>query len=160
MPKRLNTHPHATVAGFKSAAELGLRRPYWHGLITTLTMLESGAVQFVRDPYAFVGPMLGFNMSAIWEESECGSLGCIQGWGMHFAGLKHVEGYLLTATQEQKTAHARLVMPNGWSCAYVADYYTPELGAKALRSYLETGAANWPSVAFLLHGPEGDAIFQ
>lgn len=119
---------------FKTAKELGLTKKGLEAYIKTLRMLESG--ELVYTPQGHFVPN-GFNMATVWvEEASCGSIGCIIGWAQHLAGPNQM--YLRRET-DSKSAMDHLAMPPNWG----SGQYTVDQAAKALRSFLVTGEADW-----------------
>lgn len=130
---------------FKTAADLGITDPELDALIKVLGMLERGEI-----------PDRAFTMRQFrptWSDraqdiaKECGTIGCLCGWANFVSGgeafLQAVTGRLSFPTEAihdlfaiQRDEDDRLI-PRIWRDA------TIESAAIALRSYLNTGKANW-----------------
>ncbi len=128
---------------FKTARQLGLRQKYYNGLLEVLAKLEAGWFDMVPARIQRIDTPRGFSMSTLWQTSECGSVGCISGWGLMF-GYGFVDCQedgttLYSASNRQYDAHDRLMCPPQWG----QGKYTPAQSAQALRTYLETGSPDW-----------------
>ncbi len=119
---------------FKSAEELGLTEKGYRGLIKVLGMLEREELVHSPEPYRSRIPN-GFNMRACWNESACGTVGCIGGWAGFYNNRGWVAGNVLPG---EANLH-ELFCPIG----YDRSNYTVEQAAHALRTYLVTGHAEW-----------------
>jgi hypothetical protein len=128
---------------FKSAADLGLTDQEHSALITTLGMMERGEIKFFdvrmddaldRRGKEFSGL---FNLSMWADEFSCETVACI-------GGTAELVGKLPRDSINDKcdilSDLYELCYPKG-NIEY--EKVTVEQAAKALRSYLTTGKANW-----------------
>lgn len=121
---------------FKTAADLGISDKEHQALVSVLGMLERGELRTTRN---FLDPNIpnGFNMAIIGKQTECGTVGCILGWCRHIGG-KHLfsfngftvgtPGVLELFMFGDQRRHRPV---------------TTDQAARATRSYLSTGEANW-----------------
>jgi hypothetical protein len=128
---------------FLPASTLGIEASERDALIKSLDVLESGTIA-ARPPHAkYVGltsvgytPRL-FDMSLVVWDSDCGTACCILGlarWVMKDQNI------LNGAVYPDHSANSLLFPVNGITCT------DPKKGARALRSYLETGDPKWAEV--------------
>lgn len=127
---------------FLTSEELRLTEVGHRGLIETLRGLEDGTIRHVPinkrqnhdnglSGYPITRPV-GINMCRIKFETDCGSVCCVGGWMMYFAGTREIAvNYSINL--------ARLFMPPHW---YIGNYDEVQV-ARAVRSFLETGEADW-----------------
>lgn len=118
---------------FKTSAELGHTDEELAAHITILGMLDRGELIHAHQ-WANIDN--GFNMRVLRNESDCGTVCCIQGW-VNFlipAGAKRT-------THGGDSAHGRLIMPPGGADEWAK--ITTSQAANALRNYLTTGEARW-----------------
>lgn len=111
---------------FMSATDLGITEEQHAALVKTLGFFERGEVPSDR-----------FHMDFWILHAQCGTVHCIGGWAERFAGDAIFLG------KERPDALQKLFYPmedSGASCTDTAQ------GAHALRNYLTTGEADWPSV--------------
>lgn len=122
---------------FKTPEELGVTEKGYVGLLKVLRMLESGELVWTP-PYSPIPN--GFNMARCWEEHTCGTIGCIGGYAGWYpgwypnainTGISHGGG--------KGNSLGKLFSPPNWG----SGHYTVDQAAKALRSYLVTGEADW-----------------
>lgn len=127
---------------FLTPEELHLTEAGHRGLVETLRGLGDGTIRYVpinKQPnhddglsgYPITRPV-GINMCEIKFETDCGSVCCVGGWTMYFAGTREIGTNFSTNL-------ARLFMPPRW---YEGDYDEVQM-ARAVRSFLETGEADW-----------------
>lgn len=118
---------------FKTAEELGLTDKGLVAMTQVLRMLESGELVWTPQGH-FIHK--GFNMSPVWDEKpDCGTVGCIAGWSNHLAGRECV---WINHSPAQRQRVLNLIMP-----PQPRNQYTVDQAAKALRSFLVTGEADW-----------------
>jgi hypothetical protein len=127
----------------KTAEELGLEGAFYNGLVKLLGLLKEGQLP---------GRM---NMGVVLKLSrECGTVGCILGWGAFLGGMcisgnGQIQdnivfdevGYDLAAN------FASLVTPHCWT----KNPYTEDEITHALETYLYTGMPEWPSREVVLY---------
>lgn len=137
------------MQNFKSADDLGLTEPQLSALQKTLVMLETDKLthgpydQFIDDNLE-VGNALHrsftghFNMATWQADYECGSACCIGGTAEVVGGLRPKE--LFRAAEGDTPLHTLFGLDRSrpW-----LSKITPQQAARALRSYLTTGAADW-----------------
>lgn len=116
---------------FKSARELGIGLKLHDGLCQTLKAFERGELKWT--PLNQATPN-GFNMSREWEQNRCGTIGCILGWAIHFAGIPHP---YQNGRRTPELDH--LYNPHQLCLRDI----TLQQAEHALRSYLATGHADW-----------------
>ena len=128
---------------FKSAADLGLTDQEHSALITTLGMMERGEIKFfdvskcedIGHGTEFTGL---FNLGEWAEKYTCGTVACI-------GGTAELVGKLPRNSINDKCDILSdlddLCYPAFTGAIYNST--TVEQAAKALRSYLTTGKANW-----------------
>lgn len=115
---------------FKTPEELNLTEKGYVGLLKVLRMLESGELAWTNGAHV----PNGFNMTTTWVENECGTVGCIGGW----AGFYNKDGWVPGMTLTAKST--------GLFCPANAgpwETITVDRAAKAVRSFLVTGEADW-----------------
>lgn len=126
---------------FKSTADLGLSDDEYAALVTTLGMLERGELVHVRisdqptfrhDASGFTGH---FNMGEWQEGFHCGTVCCIGGTAEL---IGQVEFNIC-----DNHALEELFYPTALTPRHLWDDITIEQAARALRSFLTTGHANW-----------------
>lgn len=128
------------MQNFKSAVDLGISEPQRDALQKTLVLLETGKLKFApaglspdNSSSEFTGH---FNMQWFNKRDECGTVCCICGTAeligdVEFGPLKY----------ELNDLNA-LFFGDGKTSVPLYDI-RPEQAARALRSYLTTGDANW-----------------
>ena len=128
----------------KSAIDLGLTPEQFNALEKTLEAMESGQMRHVPDAdtsffnfgneHKFSGQ---FNMN-IWREgNKCGTVACIGGTAEILGGIVFDESTIPENL-------VRLFYPQDNARDYAS--ITVAQAARALRNYLETGAARWDEV--------------
>lgn len=138
------------MQNFKTADELMLTERQFAALTKTLVLLETDALKHVElfdndfpaSPDARDGEFTGhFNMNGWNLQKTCGTVCCI-------GGTAELVGGLL----QNELAHAAGLNPKLWSLFYpdALGFYdwnniAPSQAARALRSYLTTGDADWRS---------------
>lgn len=143
------TEKRGPEPGFMTAEKLGLKKAYYAGLCQLLPLLEDEGSCLAWKPGAMSDGRkirgAAFDMSGIIQKHECGTVGCIMGWGMLLGSpndLNCLKNVLRTnASRLQQVQHSRLTSPFGWSTR--PDYYDKKKCGKALRSYLTTGTPEW-----------------
>lgn len=124
-----------------TSEQLGIPEEWRSALAEVLVMLESGELRHIPksdfdrcQPYGSARPKW-FNMSA-WN---CGSVCCIGG------AAEIVGGFMF---KDHHESLANLFYPDIDNEPFLTSYdaITPEQAARALRNYLETGAARWAEV--------------
>lgn len=121
----------------KSPADLKITKQGHAALIQVLGMLERGELIFV--PKGARRIPNGFNMQTIWDEEECGSVGCIKGWCQQVAQDEKLFGGELGLGPR---ALNELFM----YCDCRRGTVTVDQAACALRNYLALGEACWDEV--------------
>lgn len=117
---------------FKSAEELMISEDERNALIQVLGMLERN--ELVHCNPWHTSRRNGFNMGIVWEEDDCGSIGCIYGWA---TALNKSATFL-----DPPPAVLKLFM---FGDARRFDMPTEE-AAMGLRNFLTAGSANWDEV--------------
>lgn len=125
---------------FQSAEDLDISEAEKDALIKTLVLMETGKLTHApigAGYYPDTGPFTGqFNMIHWNSAHRCGTVACIGGTAELVGGVSFRE----TAAGVNEQLY-RLFMPDlpeeQWNGI------TPAQGARALRSYLTTGEANW-----------------
>jgi hypothetical protein len=130
---------------FKSATDLKLTKQEYNALVTTLGMMERGEIKHVitnedeeKGDYGTEFSAL-FNLASWASRFECGTVACIGGTAELIGKLKPYAisdkcGWYDMSDLDE------LCYPKG-DIEY--EKVTVEQAAKALRSYLTTGKANW-----------------
>jgi hypothetical protein len=153
----------STTDKFKSAEELGFTsKSYYRALIKVLYMLENNEFEWVTYCKISEGKSKkGFSMATTlvkttpygYTESNnalnCGTVGCIAGWAAFFdeniqmkpqSTMLMIPNIVAEADDPSRAvAWSNLITPNGWK---FRDYSLSQ-AAHALRTYLETGMADW-----------------
>ena len=128
---------------FMSAADLKLPGAEYQALITTLGMMERGEIRYVDvDIHDLVDDEVGafsglFNLAQWAGNFSCGTVACIGGTAELVGNLKPNQ---INNRCEYMKELDELCYPKG-EINY--ENVTVEQAAKALRSYLTTGKANW-----------------
>ena len=117
---------------YKTNEELGLVPGSVETLSKVLTMLETG--KLIHTPRYKLIPF-GFNMGPMWDERDCGTVGCIAGWAHKLGEFKLTR----QAAQGQQMAISNLVAPRH----KIRNEITTDEAAHALRTYLVTGQPEW-----------------
>lgn len=134
---------------FKSADELGLDKQEKEALVKTLALLETG--KLIHTPF-FVHTLDGentftghFNMAEWNTVAECGTVACIGGTAELIGNLEVDQ--LMNKADNGNEELSELFYPSiiGAECRYTWRHIKPAQAARALRSYLTTGKANWIS---------------
>lgn len=120
---------------FKTATDLGLNDLSHTALTKVLGLLERQEVKWT-DKYTPIPN--GFNMGAVLQQEECGTVACILGWAMILGSPGNFKSN--DPTDKQQDRLDNLFMPRG----FMSGTYTVEHAATALRNYLTTGDAQWP----------------
>lgn len=144
---------------FMTAQELKITDVIYEALTKTLVELEIGNILFaprnefrVKDdsPYSPISAEYAFNMTT-WamstpiagETTSCGTVCCIGGLSCQLMGMSDRELYGQGKIYSQPALH-ELFYPGEVSMKqYNWQRITPEIAAKCLRKYLETGIVNW-----------------
>lgn len=126
----------------KIAQELGLSEAEHAALVLVLEKLEAGRLRHTTVKDAGLVPMGDewFTMSwwVIGHGGDCGTAACIGGWAERL-------GKVVFGDTECRSALDDLFYPpTKMFPSY--DMITVEMAARALRNYLETGAARWEEV--------------
>lgn len=122
---------------FKTADELGLREEGLQALIQVLGMMERGELNWTERNTPIKN---GFNMSRLYERTECGTVACIAGWCCLISQDCDLYGITRASlNDEQRDAIHNLFCPQG----YPTGLYTVEQAQHALRSFLVTGVPEW-----------------
>ncbi len=123
---------------FKTAADLQITEEGHTALIQVLAMLERDELAFVRPGRTHLAN--GFNMSRVWEDGECGSVGCIKGWCQYISHNAKLFNFF----------DGPRFPPDLVKLFMYADErrysVTPDQAACALRNYLTLGAPRWDEV--------------
>ncbi len=122
---------------FKTPAELGISDAEFDALRAVLGMLERGELIAATSPFVAKIPN-GFHMGSVWDEGECGSVGCIMGW-CRFVGGKHLFNITENNYHPRELVKG-LFMFDDPRRHRVND---PAKAACALRNYLTHGEARW-----------------
>jgi hypothetical protein len=125
---------------FKTPADLDLPVDLYEAHIKLLGMLERGELKHISE----YGDGEGFNMNWVFEESSCGTIGCIAGWASLIArGNKYKASLALAGT----TGELReLYFPAAYRTTEILKGIKPAQAAIALRNYLTFGEACWDEV--------------
>lgn len=115
---------------FLSAVDLGCSEADRTAAIAVLGMLEREELTFTPD---VTEALKGFSMGFWWLSDECGTVGCIGGW-MEAMGADCAVG--MTAYEWND-----LFCPLDYEVT--PEVYTLDRCARALRSKLTTGKADW-----------------
>lgn len=134
----------AKTEAFLPPTALGITVAERDSLIKSLSLLESGAIKdrgqalYIRHPDFCDKPVMPtmFNMGSCTIETECGTACCILGIGRAVSGDWN---FMNGSTHRDHSAYP-LFFPNVAAAIHCTD---PKKGAKALRSYLETGKPRW-----------------
>ncbi len=127
---------------FKTAADLGLSDRQFEALLQVLGMLEREEIAHtargntISPDFVKSAPPVGFNMWAVYGETDCGTVCCICGWAEHVGRLPRGS---LWAKSNMNRNLAGLFDPSGVDMVKV----TPAQAAIALRSFLSTGDPCW-----------------
>lgn len=131
---------------FKTAADLGLQEIEIVALIKVLGMLERDEIRhtpvdhdqsdYMRRPRKV---LTAFNMEAVFSRTGCGTAGCIAGSADFFFGTKFSSNNAIR--RDIPDALNSVFCP--WDVQKPWGQITADEAARALRSYLTTGAANW-----------------
>ncbi len=132
----------ARTGAFLPAAALGIEERERDALVKALAILESGRIaarpanstSTGLGQYSAVVPPF-FDMGMMVRQTDCGTSCCILGLARCVANDRSL---LQIAANEDHTARA-LFFPHGQAIKCT----DPKKGAKALRSYLETGDPRW-----------------
>lgn len=121
---------------FKSAAELGLKEDQRAALEAVLRMLER---KELKNSDLSCTIKNGFNMSRVWLENECGTVGCMAGWARH-----------LSQREDMFSFDELVGGPHNISILFMygderRHNVSVEQAAIALRHYLTTGVVDWDS---------------
>ncbi len=131
-----------------SAEKLGILGKERDALIETLALLETNKMQHVPEDWvaeANLGAWVPnfedmifsghFNMSCWTNGHKCGTVACI-------GGTAELLGKFRFTTESSDVLH-HLFHPG---CEMEWEEITPAMAAKALRSFLETGLADWVAI--------------
>ncbi len=129
---------------FKTAADLRISDGDLAGLIKTLGMLERDEVRHVAVPNTWKiqhnpTPDMLFNMGNIYLVVGCKTAACIAGTADLFCGTEFVVDEKLRSglPEELHKLFCPPISEDDWGTI------TVEEAARAIRSYLTTGEANW-----------------
>lgn len=131
---------------FLSARKLKLTQDQYCGLVKTLALLESGALDHENKEY----DIASFDMNHwIWPYSgvttNCGSVCCIGGTAATVMGNRNLYG--IAGTRMIGTELMNVFYPGGEVSGNKRTHRgwaaTPKEAAMVLRHYLETGKADW-----------------
>jgi hypothetical protein len=137
---------------FKTAVDLGISEKEHGALIQVLGMLERGELQLVRLARGGLTATIpnGFNMIALGEKNECGTVGCLLGWA-RFVTDDH--GLFTRCWMEDSPEADALRDTFLWKdleCLSLMKYLgmstadvSPTQAAHALSNYLTTGKPDW-----------------
>lgn len=127
---------------FLDASTLCIPEPHRQALMKTLVMLETGKLTHVPMEAAVDlmsnAPFTGhFNMARWRATQECGSVCCIGGTAEIIGDVEFSGDAVKQESLRELFFADGAIAHNGLS------RITPAQAARALRSYLTTGAANW-----------------
>jgi hypothetical protein len=144
-----------TYTGFLPPKKLNFSAEEKRAAVTVLKMMESGQILDQDDEPPKVGTGLRFNMGEILEKlydyaafrrpKPCGSVGCLCGWMAHVMGKSPSQagGLFDNMYKRSQELHDLTMAVDPRAARSWRNAARVKHGARALRSYLTTGKANW-----------------
>lgn len=139
---------------FMSADELHITEPQRDALQKVLVLLETGKMTHYKPTSGYLRPNNSwyetglvarfdghFNLATWGDERDCGSVCCIGGTAEAISGVSF-DGWM---DRPNSSLHDLFAPHDVCPLEYIA--ITPSQAARALRSYLTTGNANWAEAA-------------
>lgn len=144
---------------FKTATELKLSDLAYQALKLALIELEMDKIPHYHGRMANSLPYekYRFNMRAWATLTPCGTICCIGGLAQELVGP---HSGVFDTSPPSAVALNELFRPGSISRnIYAWDEITPQLAAKCLRHYLETGIVNWNAVLDRVDHASSNAVF-
>ncbi len=139
--------------GFLDRDALGLSEEQYCGLVKTLALLESGALDHENEEYGIARfDMRNWNSPMSMQNGNCGTVCCIGGTASHLMGSPNL--YNDFTENDESCPYSLFERPNLLRVFYPNKEYfgrrdhpgwraTPQQAAMVLRHYLTTGKGDW-----------------